>query len=95
MKKMKTFFRYMIYYVIGNISFNIIFAIVKTLVINRLGGQDILEKNLLTSFRETFVIYTILFVILCGVNMIYKNYIVQQLNQKLNVVKIRGEKYEK
>ncbi len=95
MKFRKVFFSYILYYFSGNICFNMVFAITKTTFINQLGAKESLGNNLLFSFRETFVFYTFLFMILLIANITYKKYTITQLNQRLNKIKKGGDHYEK
>ena len=95
MKFKKAFFNYILYYVLGNVCFNAIFSITKTILINMLGAQEILLENFLSSFRETFIFYTFLFILILLANIIYKKYMINQLNQRLNKVKEGSDNYEK
>ena len=64
MKNKKVFLYYVSFYIIGNVIFNLIFSIVKTIIINYIGGHEILIENLSIAFKETFLIYTIIFIFL-------------------------------
>ena len=83
------------YYVLGNVSFNVIFAMSKTIMINKIGGKENFVQNLQSSFAETFWFYTIMFAVLLIGDRIYKKTTIHQLNQRLNQVKKGSEENEK
>lgn len=95
MNRKKMILSYLLFYVMGNIIFNIVFSIVKTIGINSIGGQAIFIKNLLLSWKETGMTYTLLFGILVAINEIYKKSTINKLNKRLNKIKEGSEEYEK
>ena len=95
MKNKKVFLYYVSFYIIGNVIFNLIFSIVKTIIINYIGGHEILIENLSIAFKETFLIYTIIFMFLLIAFVIYNKNIVRELNKKLNKIKERSDENEK
>ncbi len=95
MKNKKVFLYYVSFYIIGNVIFNLIFSIVKTIIINYIGGHEILIENLAIAFKETFLIYTIIFIFLLIAFVIYNKNIVRELNKKLNKIKERSDENEK
>lgn len=95
MKLKRIYLNYLLYYFLGNIIFNILFTIVKTIVINVIGGHELFIENLLLSFRETFIVYTIVFTLIVLINLIYRKYTINKLNEKLNKIKERSDKNEK
>lgn len=95
MKFRKLFLPFLGYYVLGNVGFNFIFSITKTLCLNWLGGKENFVQNLYWSFAETVIFYTALFLLIAFVYMLYKKNMVNKLNQRLNQIKERSGKNEK
>ena len=74
---------YLLYFVVGNTLFNLIFSIIKTFTINIIGGNESFVNTFVSSFSETFLIYVPLFLLIITVNTLYKTIIINQLNKKL------------
>jgi len=94
MKSIKNIFCYLLYFIFGNILFNLTFSIIKTLTVNIIGGNESYINTFISSFNETNLIYIPLFLLIVTVNILYKTIIINQLNSKLKKVKERGEKNE-
>ena len=91
MKWLKIHYIYAIEFVLGNIIFNFIFAIIKTLTLNSIGAiNETFIENFKISFVETFVVYIIIYVIAVIAQILYDKSIVNNLNNKLNKTKERG-----
>lgn len=95
MNRKKMILNYLVFYVIGNVIFNIIFSIVKTIGINTIGGQESFTQNLLASLKETWIVYTLVFITIVAINEIYKKSTIHKLNQRLNQIKEGSEEDEK
>ena len=91
MKSIKNILCYLLYFVVGNTLFNLIFSIIKTFTINIIGGNESFVNTFVSSFSETFLIYVPLFLLIITVNTLYKTIIINQLNNKLKKIKKRGE----
>lgn len=94
MKSIKNILPYLLYFIFGNILFNLTFSIIKTLTVNIIGGNESYINTFISSFNETILIYIPLFLLIVTVNILYKTIIINQLNSKLKKVKERGEKNE-
>ena len=94
MKSIKNILPYLLYFIVGNLLFNLIFSIIKTLTVNIIGGNESYINTFISSFNETILIYIPLFLLIVTVNILYKTIIINQLNSKLKKVKERGEKNE-
>jgi len=57
LKKVKLLFRYIMFFVIGNVIFNTIYSIIKVFTLNQIGGNEKYISNWLFSFKETLIIY--------------------------------------
>ena len=58
MKLLKKYYIYIFELIIGNIIFNFIYAIIKTLTFKNIGAiSENFTENMITSFRETFLVY--------------------------------------
>lgn len=91
MKFFKKYYIYAIELVIGNIIFNIVYAIIKTLTFYKIGAtNETFIYNMMSSFAETFIIYMILYIISVVLQILYDKSIVKKLNNKLNKTKERG-----
>ena len=80
MEFLKKSYIYAIELITGNIIFNIVYAIIKTLTFYKIGA-----------INETFIIYIILYIIAVVLQILYDKSIVNKLNNKLNKTKGRGE----
>lgn len=94
MKLIKNIFCYLLYFIVGNVLFNLIFSIIKTFIINIIGGKESYINTFILSFKETFLIYVPMFLLIVTVNIIYKTIVINKLNCKLKRVKERGEENE-
>lgn len=87
----KKYYIYLIELVVGNVFFNFVFAIVKTLTFHKLGAtRESFNSNLINSFKETFILYIVLYAIAVLVQVLYDNFIISELNKKLNQAKKKG-----
>ena len=92
MKLFKKYYIYILELIIGNIIFNFVYAIIKTLTFQNIGAtNETLFENLKVSFAETFIVYIIIYVIAVVTQILYDRSIVKKLNNKLNKTKERGE----
>ena len=80
-------FHYLIFFIIGNIIFNTIYSIVKVAVINSIGGYENYIDNWFLSFKETFLVYAIIYLIFIVVSIIQKKTTINILNDKLKSIK--------
>ena len=94
MKQLKILLNYFIFFIIGNIIFNTVYSIVKVLMINQIGGNEKYISNLLSSFKETILIYLIIYLLFIIIDIIKKKTTINRLNEKLKDMKKRGEKNE-
>lgn len=94
MKRILGFLKYVLYFVIGNIIFNLIFSATKTIVINEIGAHERFSDNLSSSFGDTVIIYSVVFLIILISNYIYNIYITKSLNEKLEDIRKRSDKNE-
>lgn len=97
---MKLLLKYILYYVIGNIIFNLVSSFSQIIFLSYFG------LNILSGFWNTYwniyfetsknfiIVYTIIFGILVIVDVLYKKYITQKLNENLQKIK-RGDEDEK
>ena len=90
MKFLKKYYIYAIELILGNILFNTIYALVKTLTFHKIGAtNEMLIDNLISSFGETLIIFIILYVVAVILQILYDSSIVNKLNNKLNKTKER------
>lgn len=90
MKFLKKYYIYAIELILGNILFNTIYALVKTLTFHKIGAtNEMLIDNLISSFGETLIIFLILYVVAVILQILYDRSIVNKLNNKLNKTKER------
>ena len=94
MKSIKNIMLHLLYFIFGNILFNLTFSIIKTLTVNIIGGNESYINSFISSFKETILIYIPLFLLIITVNILYKTIIINKLNIKLKKFKERGEKNE-
>lgn len=95
MKRVLGFLKYILYFIIGNVIFNLTFSVTKTIVINELGANEKFTELFIFSFKETNVIYSVVFLLILILNYIYNIYITKNLNEKLKNIRKGSEKYEK
>lgn len=92
MKALKKYYIYAIEFIIGNIIFNMIYAIIKTLTFHGIGAiNETFMNNMILSFAETFIIYSIFYIISVIFQILCDKFIVNKLNNKLNKIKERRE----
>ena len=92
MKLFKKYYIYILELIIGNIIFNFVFAIIKTLTLTNIGAtNETFVNNFKISFTETYLVYIIIYIIAVIVQILYDKSIVDRLNNKLNKTKERGE----
>ena len=91
MKLLKKYYIYIFELIIGNIIFNFIYAIIKTLTFKNIGAiSENFTENMITSFRETFLVYILIYIISVIIQILYDKFLINQLNNKLNKTKERG-----
>jgi len=91
MKFLKKYYIYAIELILGNIIFNIIYAIIKTLTFYKIGAtNESFTNNIMLSFAETFTIYIIFYIISVVLQILYDKSLVYKLNNKLKKTKERG-----
>ncbi len=95
MNQKKVALNYILFYIVGNVIFNIVFSTIKTVWVNAIGGRDLWLENLFISFQETILFYTLVYVIMVMMNESYKKITVYKLNQKLNKIKEGSEEDER
>ena len=92
MKWLKKYYIYIFELVIGNIIFNFIYAVIKTLTFKNIGAtSETFIKNIKISCAETFIIYIVFYIIAVIAQILYDKSIVNKLNIKLNKTKERGK----
>ena len=92
MKILKKYYIYILELIIGNIIFNIVYSIIKTITFKNIGGTtEVFIENMITSFSETLIVYLIIYSILVAVQILYDRAMVNKLNKKLNKTKERGD----
>lgn len=90
MQFLKKYYIFIIEYIVGNILFNIVFSIIKLFTLINLGAtKEKLFNNLLMSFKETIIVYSIIYVVLVIVQIVYDRYIVNTLNNKIKKINER------
>ena len=83
MSSIRNIVEYMSYYVFGNIILNFSFTIV-TMIVYRIQGAILdLYEVYISSFTNTVIIYTILFIIVTIMHFMYNKKIVENLNVEL------------
>lgn len=91
MKKMIMIFKLLLFYIIGNIVFNVVFSITEMIVANILSLQinffDIYMKNVINNLILYSSLYFIIMITIYSINW----YLVKELNKKLK----RRKKNEK
>ena len=86
---------YLLEYILGNFLFNMVYSIVKTIVLKNMGaGGQSYRMNLIESFKETWVLYVFVYIIIVGIQIFYVRYLVKTLNKKLEKTKERRRKNE-
>lgn len=96
MKLLKKYYIYAIELILGNIIFNLIYTVVKTLTFHKIGAaNEKLINNLISSFKETIIIFLILYIVSVIIQILYDKSIVKKLNNKLKNQKEGGDYYEK
>jgi len=91
MKFFKKYYVYISELIIGNIIFNLIYSIFKTITLVNIGAiNEVFSKNLKNTFLETFIIYLIIYVIAVIIQIYYDKTVINKLNNKLNNTKERG-----
>lgn len=92
MKLLKKYYIYIFELIIGNILFNFVYVIIKTLTFKNIGAiNETFAENMITSFSETLIVYIIIYSVLVAIQILYDRAIVNKLNNKLNKTKERGE----
>lgn len=95
MKLLKKYYIYILELIIGNIIFNFVFAIIKTLTLTNIGAtKENFIDNLKVSFIETYIVYIIIYIIAVIVQILYDKFIVYKLNNKLKKQRKGGNDYE-
>lgn len=88
MKILKKYYIYFFELIIGNILFNFIYTIIKTLTFKNIGAiNETFIENLTVSFSETLIVYIIIYSVLATIQILYDRAIVNKLNKKLNKAK--------
>ena len=91
MKFLKKYYIYAIELILGNIIFNIVYAIIKTITFHEIGAiNEKFVNNITSSFSETFIVYIILYMLSAALQILYDKSIVNKLNNKLKKTKERG-----
>jgi hypothetical protein len=91
MRFFKKYYIYAIEFIVGNIIFNLIYTVIKTLTFQRIGAvNETFFKNIIGSFKETIIVYIIVFVLSVIAQVLYDNYLIKKLNNKLKKTKERG-----
>ena len=91
MKWLKKYYIYAIELILGNILFNTVYAFVKTLTFHKIGAtNETFINNMISSFRETIIVFLILYIVSVILQILYDRSIVNKLNNKLNKTKERG-----
>ena len=91
MKLFKKYYIYIFELIVGNIIFNFIFSIIKTLILNNIGAtNETVIENFKISIGETLIVYIIIYIIAVIMQILYDKSIVDKLNNKLNKTKERG-----
>lgn len=90
MKRLLFLLRLCLYFLIGNIIFNVICTITEIIVVNNLGMSvefvDIYIKN----FIDNLFLYTIIYFAILILIYVYNTFSVKKLNKKLNKIR-KGE----
>ena len=90
MQFLKKYYIFIIEYIVGNILFNIVFSIIKSFTLINLGAtKETLFNNLLMSFKETIIVYSIIYAVLVIDQIVYDRYIVNTLNNKIKKINER------
>lgn len=87
----RKYYVYILEFIFGNIIFNLLFSIIKTIILNNIGGIDeTYINNFLYSFRETILCYILIYVFILIIQISYDRYLVKTLNEKLKKQKKGG-----
>ena len=89
MKNLKNIFEYIVYYILGNIIFNLVLSLTELIFYRTLGAILDLYEIFITNMQNTIVIYTILYILVLIGNVIYNKKLINKLNITL---KERGDK---
>lgn len=84
MTNLKKILKYIMYYILGNIIFNFSFSITQLIIYRFLGSILDIYIIFTENIKNTITIYTVLFVILLIVDILYNKYLVDKLNQVLD-----------
>lgn len=91
----KFLLKLIVYFIIGYILFNFIFSLTQTILLTNLGFPrsiiDVSKEN----YRIIFITYTIVYILIVLLNLIYNIKIANTLNKKLKKIKERGGINEK
>lgn len=92
MRLFKKYYIYILELLIGNIIFNFVYAIIKTLTFQSIGAtNETFFESFKVSFTETFIVYIVIYIVSVIVQILYDKSIVDKLNNKLNKTKERGQ----
>lgn len=94
MRSVLSIVKYIGYFVIGKIIFDLIFSSTQIIILNVLGVQKSFLEIYISEFYNNLLIYSILFIIILFLNLIYNIVITKILNKKLNQIK-ESKKNEK
>ena len=91
MKFLNKYYIYAIELIFGNIIFNFIYAVVKTLTFHTIGAtSETFMNNLIVSFKETILIFLIIYIVSVILQILYDRFLINKLNNKLSKTKERG-----
>lgn len=95
MKVLRKCYIYILEFITGNIIFNFVYSIIKTMTLINIGAtKETFIENLKNSFIETFIIYIVIYLILVIIQVLYDKYIIDKLNNKLKQQRKRGDENE-
>ena len=91
MKFLKKYYIYAIELILGNIIFNVIYTIIKTITFHEIGAiNESFVNNMKLSFAETFMLYIIFYILAVVFQILYDRSLINKLNNKLKKTKERG-----
>ena len=87
MQKLLFFLKLCLYFLIGNIMFNVVCSITEIIVVHKLGMYVNFIDSYINNFMNNLFIYTIIYFAILILIRIYDIFSVKTLNTKLNKIK--------
>lgn len=95
MKSLKCLCKYFLYYIIGDVLFNIVYDITQMILLKKLGRNENIMLILKENFFDVIPLYTVIFCIILIVLIINNLMLTRKLNKQLKIIMERRNKDEK